>query len=434
MKATRLFLIMFLSLPLGCSSPSEDGATADLTADGAVGDLALDDADAAADSLADDATATADTPANDDASTDDTATNDSTQVTDITNITDTTDAGPAPVTCEGCNLDKQPATNHPGSRQYPEGVDLVETTLGPAKCASLIYIPKGPGPFPVLGFVHGKQLFEGSSGFGTTELGRTYRPLLEHVAKKGYVVVFVRVEKNLLDGDHVRMADDFLGALEAALVLVSKADASKVAYAGHSMGAKVVLIAAAKATTLDTAGVFHDPTLVVPMAVENTPPPFGAASDARDFVKNLPAGQLWVTFLAGAADTTAPWNDPSKPNAKAIYDVLPAKGKQIILLHGSGPADALNPSTSPTLLADHMFPGAIEGKNGGLSDLASPPSHLDALDWYGVWKVLVGALDYHFKDGNPVWAYGELRTHGGTLPDGTVFHHTVEAEQLPAKL
>jgi hypothetical protein len=129
-----------------------------------------------------------------------------------------------------------------------------------------------------------------------------------------------------------------------------------------------------------------------------------------------------------------PENDPSKPNAKAIYDVLPAKGKQIILLHGSGPADALNPSTSPTLLADHMFPGAIEGKNGGLSDLASPASHLDALDWYGVWKVLVGALDYHFKDGNPVWAYGALRTHGGTLPDGTVFHHTVEAEQLPANL
>ncbi|MFZ4578526.1 MAG: hypothetical protein ACOYOB_09045 [Myxococcota bacterium] len=49
-------------------------------------------------------------------------------------------------------------------------------------------------------------------------------------------------------------------------------------------------------------------------------------------------------------------------------------------LHGSGPADALNPATSPALLADPMLPGAIEGKNGGLSDLASPASHLDALD------------------------------------------------------
>ena len=345
-----------------------------------------------------------------------------------------TDLGPTKADCGVCPIGQAPTGPQPGSSFYGYEVDIVETVFGPAKRNVLMYTPKGPGPFPVIGFVHGKLLYEGAATIGQNQLGRSYRPLLEHVARKGYIVVFVRVENDLFDSDHVRMADDFLGAFEAAIVSSPTADPTRVAYAGHSMGGKVVLIAAAKATALDTQKAFHDPTLVMAMAPDNSAPPMGTYVDARNFIKQYPMDTLWVTYLAGNQDTIAPWNDPKLPDSKAMYDVTPAKGKQLVLLHGSGPDDALNPPTTPKLVADHMFPGAIEGLNGGLSDAATPASHLDALDWYGVWKMLVGAADYHFKAGDPVWAYGALRTHGGTLPDGSVFAHTVEAQALPPEL
>ncbi len=336
--------------------------------------------------------------------------------------------------CGNCPIAQQPTGNQPGSSTYAETVTVQEVALGAAQRPCLIYTPDGPGPYPVLAFVHGKQLYEGTVAPGQVQLAHVYRPMLEHVARKGYVVVFVRVEQDILDGDHARMADDFLSALQAALALQPKADPTRIAYAGHSMGAKVIVIAGAKATTLDTANAYADPDLLLPMAVENTPPPIGDYVDAREFVKQWPGNTFWVTYLAGQADTIAPYADPTKPNTQALFDLSPAKGKQIILLHGSGPADALNPPTAPTLTADHMFPGAIEGKNGGIADMATPLSHLDALDWYGVWKIVVGALDYHFKKGDSAWIYGDLRTHGGTLPDGTVLRHEVPAEVLPSGL
>lgn len=419
-----------------------DVGAADAESDAVLSDVAAAAADGTADAIADDTAADATADAATDAATDgavDAGADAAADTVGDAGVATTADANGDSVvsepTCGECPLATQPTGAQPGSSAYPYAVGMLETTLGPAKRPALIYTPKAPGPFPVLGFVHGKQLFEGSPSFGApAELGRSYRPLLEHVAKKGYVVIFVRVENDFLggvtDADHVRMADDFVGALEAGIAATPNADPKKVAYAGHSMGGKVVLIAAAKATTLDTAGAFADPTLVVPMAPENSAPPIGTYVDARDYVKKFAVGQLWVSYLAGSQDTVAQWDSTSVPNAKSLYEVTPAAGKQLILLRGSG--EAGNPATTPTLLSDHMFPGAIEGKNGGMADAGIPASHLDALDWYGVWKVLVGALDYHFKGGSPVWAYGALRTHGGTLPNGSVFTHTIAAEALPA--
>ena len=339
------------------------------------------------------------------------------------------DAGTEPLACGTCPWNQQPAPPHPGSAEKLFSVGVEEkASYGPSGASVVLFRPSGPGPFPLLGFVHGKQLFEG--GFNPLDPvpGYAYRDLLQHVASKGYLVLFVRVEQGLLDADHARMADDFLDAVQHALDTEPTVDPQAVAYAGHSMGAKVSLIAAGKATALDPGDAYADPTALYLMAYENSPPPVGDYVDARTFVEDWQDEPVWVSFLDAADDSIAPWNG-ANPNSKKTYDVLGAAHKQIVLLHGSGFGDP-NPITVPELHDDHAAPMSISGKNGGLSDFAMPTSYLDALDWYGYWKILVGGLDYHFYEGPIDWAYGALRTHGGVLPNGTIITHEVAAESL----
>ena len=289
----------------------------------------------------------------------------------------------------------------------------------------LVIRPDVPGVFPVLFFVPGKQLFEGG-GFAA-KLGQPYLAFLQHVASHGYVGAFVRVEQGTLDADHMRMADDLLAATVVTFDKISVANPNKVAFAGHSMGAKVALLATWRTLNSDFANAWCDPRAVLLFSVANDPPPIGTYLNALDKVKvMLKEAPTWFTFVSGDDDSTAPWNDPKKPNAQALYAALPTEKKQLLVLHGTG-ADDPNPKTTPELADDHAAPLSIEGKPGGLVDFAMPNSHLDALDWYGFWKWTVGALDFHFKQGDAKWAYGEQRTLGGNTAEGKpILHELVQ--------
>ncbi len=337
-------------------------------------------------------------------------------------------------TCENCLFTQQPAAPHPGG--------LGSLALAPEQTISygsepykqiLVVRPEGAGPLPTVLFVAGKQLYQGGSPL---KLGAPYRLFLEHIASHGYVAAFVRVEQNLLDGDHLRMADDLLTAATVLAAQVPQASPTLLAYVGHSMGAKVVLLAASKATAGDPTGKFPDPKAVLAFAVSNEPPPFGAFQDAVPEVAKIPADSAtWFTLATGDDDTIAPWNDPQKANAQALYDALKTERRQLIVVDGTGPDDP-NMATTPELVDDHSAPLSIEGKPGGAADFAMPISHLDALDWYGFWKWTVGALDFHFGNGSPAWAYGALRTHGGTSAQGQVILHQIVHQgwsMLPAK-
>ncbi len=338
------------------------------------------------------------------------------------------DAGPP--ACVDCSYLAQPPAPHPGG-PGPHALAPAQTLsygsgFGAGYKKVLVLRPDGPGPWPVFAFGHGKQLASGG-GF-TPELGLPYRALLEHVASHGYVVVYPAVEQSAFDADHRRMADDFLDALSHVLASVPEADADRVAFGGHSMGAKVALIAAAKAIAQDADDALPDPEAVLLFAISNEPPPVGAFQDARDEAEAIAAdAPVWFTFVQAHDDAIAPYLDPGKPNALALYEALAPATKQVVVLHGTGPGDP-NPPTDPPLADDHSAPLTVEGKPGGLADFAMPDSHLDALDWYGYWKLTVGALDHHFAGGDPAWAYGALRTHGGELPGGGVVTHEVKAQ------
>lgn len=333
--------------------------------------------------------------------------------------------------CKGCLFTAQPPAPHPGGKgpyalAPADEFDYAAGGLMGNYHHALVLRPDATGLFPTVFFVHGKQLFEG--GGMPAKFGYPYRTFLEHIASHGYVVAFIRVEDGLLDADHLRMADDLLAATQAVFDKVSVANKSKVAFVGHSMGAKVVLLAAWKTLNSDQQNQWPDPQAVLMYAVSNEPPPMGQFQNALDKAKVMyKDAPTWFTFATGDDDDIAPWNDPKKPNAAALYDALPTEKKQLLVVQGTGTNDP-NPPTKPELVDDHSAPLSIEGKPGGMADFAMPASHLDALDWYGYWKWTVGALNFHFKGGDAKWAYGDLRQHGGETADGKVIAHTVQKQ------
>lgn len=428
---------------LQADAGASDAATGDLGAQGldTAGDLLAADANATDDSTPDasaedsaqaetaapDATsadATADSPS--DSSASDTAP-DSAVDTGPSDADVADSAGTADPNCPDCLYTQVPAAPHPGgpgplALAPAETLDYGSSILDNYK-KILVVRPAKAGVYPTILFAHGKQLYEGG-GF-PAKLGYPYRAFMDQVASHGYVVAMVRVEQGLLDGDHVRMASDLLAASEVLFDKITFANPDKVAYVGHSMGAKVVLLAAWKTLADDTAKQWADPAAVLAFSVSNEPPPVGTFVDARDKLKLIPAdAPTWFTLATGDDDSIAPWNDPQKPNAAALYDTLTTAKRQLLVLHGTGKDDP-NPQTTPELVDDHSAPLSINGKVGGAADFAMPAGKLDGGDWYGFWKWTVGALNFHFAGGDPKWAYGAMREHGGLTATGQVIKHQV---------
>ncbi|MSQ84946.1 MAG: alpha/beta fold hydrolase [Myxococcales bacterium] len=396
--------------PVDGTGAVSDSATAD-AADGLQWQEAL-----AADGPAD---AVADVAAEDAISTDAAA-------TDVQ--ADQSGDGAAAPKCVNCLFSAQPPAPHPGGKGKYALAPADELAYAPGGLTGnyhkmLVIRPDAGGIFPTVLVVGGKGLYEG--GGLLAQLGSPYRAFLDHIASHGYIVAFVRVEQGLLDADHLRMADDLLLASKSLFDQISLADPNKVAFVGHSMGAKVALLAAWKTLNGDQKNAFVDPRAVLAFAISNEPPPMGTFQNALDKAKIMyKDAPTWFTFATGDDDDIAPHSDPKKANGLALYDALPTANKQLIVVHGTGAGDP-NPATKPELADDHAAPLSIEGKAGGFSDFVMPNSHLDALDWYGYWKWTVGALDFHFKTGNATWAYGDLRSHGGELPDGKMVTHQV---------
>lgn len=440
----------WLALAIGCgdealpSKSSVVAAATDAAADG-VGqaDAQVDSStDAAtADEVGPDALADADAVTAADAA----AVVDSAAETDVAESTDsnadsTVDAAADAVVeaCPGCLYSQPPPAGHPGAigpyKLKPAEQISYSTGLLDGYKDMLVLRPEAQGMFPTVLFVPGKQLAEGG-GF-PAKLGYPYRLWLEHIASHGYVVAFVRVEQGLLDGDHQRMADDLWSAHKLLTDKITIAHPDKVAIIGHSMGAKVALLAAVKALAADPKGELPDPAAVLAFSVSNEPPPIGQFQDAVPELQKIPASaKTFFTFATGKDDETAPWNTKGKANAVALYKALSTERKQLIVVRGTGKGD-VNPPTTPELHDDHAAPLSIAGKPGSAADFAMETSYLDALDWYGFWKWTVGALQWHWSGGDPKWAYGDQRLHGGNLANGAgAIAHQLFAQawlQLPA--
>jgi acetyl esterase/lipase len=222
-------------------------------------------------------------------------------------------------------------------------------------------VPAGR-PLPVVVFLH---------GFTATN-PRAYGDWIEHLALRGAIVIYPDYQTEVVFGqDPLRYLDDGLAGIRAALDWLGTEgrgtpDLDRVAVVGHSLGGVLAANYAAVAAEegLPVPGVLMP---VAPGGCAGCGPP----SD-RFGVPLLPLDAVAAethALVVVAEDDEVVGDDA----ARIIWDRLdqvPTAQRDFVTLvtdrHGT-----------PELVADHLSPQA-----GGLR------GEVDALDWYGPWKLL----------------------------------------------
>jgi pimeloyl-ACP methyl ester carboxylesterase len=299
----------------------------------------------------------------------------------------------------------QPQTG-PGGKQYLHS-SVTKNRYGKGGKEYWLFEPDSPKPrsAPVIVFLHGWG--------GMNPL--YYGAWLDHLVKRGNIVVYPRYQANLLTGISEFTPNTLHAVKDAVTRLQTEpghvtADFTKFATVGHSLGG---ILAANVAALASESGL---PRVSVVMSVEPgiTEAPINVP--LAD-LKKLPPETLLLT-LAGDQDTLVRDYD-----AKRIYyesTRIPENNKDFIMLvsdsHGR-----------PALQASHRAPTAHdksydngEGVGGGPAETAgrvgdgpqtSRPSRLDtmmvnALDYYGTWKLFDALCDAAFYGRNREYALG----------------------------
>jgi len=299
----------------------------------------------------------------------------------------------------------QPQTG-PGGKQYLHA-GVTKNRYGKGGKEYWIFEPDSPKPrsAPVIVFLHGWG--------GMNPL--YYGAWLDHLVKRGNIVVYPRYQANLLTSiseftpNALQAVKDAIRRLQTEPGHVS-ADLTKFATVGHSLGG---LLAANVAALASETGL---PRVLAVMSVEPgiTEAPINAPLGD---LKKLPPETLLLS-IAGDQDTLVRDTD-----AKRIYyesTRVSADNKDFITLvsdsHGR-----------PALVASHRAPTAHdksydngEGVGGGPSENSNRVGDarqrsrsarletmmVNALDFYGTWKLFDGLCDAAFFGKNREYALG----------------------------
>jgi acetyl esterase/lipase len=312
----------------------------------------------------------------------------------------------------------QPASG-PGGKQYAHA-GVTKNRYGSGGNEYWLFEPDTPKPASasLIVFLHGWG--------GMNPL--YYGAWIDHVVKRGNIVIYPRYQANLLTAPK-DFTPNTLHAIKDAIARLQtepghvKPDLNKFATVGHSVGG---LLAASVAALASESGL---PRVRAIMSVEPgiTESPINIPlADLR----KIPAETLLLA-LAGDQDTLVRDED-----AKRIYyesTRVSANNKDFITLvsdsHGS-----------PALLAGHRAPTAMdktydsgdgigggpgESSNRGGSGLPTRPIDapvpqtgrrdrletmmVNALDFYGTWKLFDGLCDAAFYGKNREYALGNTR-------------------------
>ena len=292
----------------------------------------------------------------------------------------------------------------PGGKQYAHTA-VTKNRYGKGGEEYWVFEPDSPRPrtAPVIVFLHGWG--------GMNPL--YYGAWLDHLVKRGNIVIYPRYQANLLTPikeftpNTLRAIKDALSRLQTEPGHVSP-DLSKFATVGHSVGG---LLAA------NVAALASESSLPRVSAVMSVEP--GITEDPINVpladLKKIPSETLLLA-LAGDQDTLVRDTD-----AKRIYNEskrVSAANKDYVTLvsdsHGQ-----------PALQASHRAPTALdksydngEGVGGAPSDrVAGDTSQIsrrvrpetmmvNALDFYGTWKLFDALCDAAFYGKNREYALG----------------------------
>lgn len=302
----------------------------------------------------------------------------------------------------------QPASG-PGAAQYAHAA-VEEKESGEGATAYTIFLPASPKPAeaPVVVFTH---------GWGATDPG-TYRGWIDHIVRRGNIVIFPRYQKNLRTPT-ADFTPNAVAAVKNALSRLSsdalgiKPRLDRVAYLGHSVGG---LLAANLAALAAREGL-PPPRAVMCTEPGKTTGPERARVALAD-LGGIPAGTLLLA-VAGDADRMVGDGDARRIFAETT-NIRPAD-KNFILMRSDDHG-------TPHLIADHKAPTAPSGEAGQAPERqgpfggrlrerlearrnadersSSPRTGPDALDWYGTWKLFDALTDAAFYGRNRQYALG----------------------------
>lgn len=281
----------------------------------------------------------------------------------------------------------QPASG-PGGASYAHARVIAREVRAGAQ-GWWLFAPADPVPSqaPVVVFLH---------GWGAMN-PRIYRGWIDHIVRRGNIVVFPNYQDSLLTRTATFLPNAIAGisgAFDDLSRSPVRADLSHIAIVGHSAGA---LLSAEVAARAAAEGL---PPFRVVMPVE---PGDGDRGGARAStipsidVGDMPASTLFVVVV-GAEDHLAGEELGLRLYDQAVH--VPRANKNVVELqsdyHGA-----------PALIANHAAPAAIldaraedtvneAPRRFPQRDLRNKDS-IDALDWYGPWKLFDALCDAAFS-------------------------------------
>jgi dienelactone hydrolase len=256
---------------------------------------------------------------------------------------------------------------------------------------------------------------------------RTYRAWIDHIVRRGAIVVYPLYQDSLRTHPEDFLPNTIAALQDAFATLRSEhalgADLARVAVVGHSAGG---VLAAEVAAVGEANGL---PAILAAMPVEPGDGSRGAQRRARIPLADLatmPSATL-LLVVVGADDHLA-----GEVLGLRIYDearAVPAANRRVIELESDDHG-------VPALIANHAAPSAYaagvtpaeptqarlriaERLGGGTADLRNA-GFVDAMDWYGTWKLFDALTDAAFYGTHREVALGgaAAQTSMGTWSDG----------------
>jgi acetyl esterase/lipase len=324
----------------------------------------------------------------------------------------------------------QPATGPGGAKATHKKV--VARSYGSDPRGYWLFEPAEPAPpqAPVIVLNH---------GWGAIDPG-VYRAWIDHLVQRGNIVIYPLYQDSLRTPPR-DFTSNAGAAVTAALHRLQtekghvRPDLGKLALAGHSMGGVL---------SANLAALWQEAGLPKPRAVLSIEPATSLSQQSRHAdiladVSRIPQDTLLVV-VTGDGDTLA-----GSYEAKRIFDgatQVPLANKGFVTLRSDDHG-------SPALIADHRAPTAPEpgwnpsplaagsGKSShprlrrrllerraaegpGAADAAASVRAVDALDFYGTWKLLDGLTDAAFFGTHRNYALGDTpeQRYMGAWSDG----------------
>jgi uncharacterized protein (TIGR03437 family) len=265
-----------------------------------------------------------------------------------------------PVIAAQARVEFQPITSGYGANgSFTTAFERFPNPLWPVRDVEVFHPAEAQGAAPVIFF---------APGFSKTR-SEVYSALIRHIVSRGYAVVFTPYQ--VVSGDptlhELRYATIYAGFAEAVKRFPQFLDTRRVGFVGHSYGAGALPALALKGAS--EAGWGREGLFLYPMA-----PWYYFNISLRQFLSFPSHAKLLVQVYDG--------DDLCDHRiAREIFDRinLPGSEKDFVMLRSE---ERMN----YRLGAEH---GAMYGGDGA--------EKLDALDYYGVWRLFDALADYTFN-------------------------------------